>query len=260
VGTVKYVGDVEGYSGTWIGVDWDQDGDGKHNGSVNGVFYFNGRSQSSASFVRSQNLSRGITLLQALELRYRTISTKDEEDEMYVLSAGNRRVSIQLLGGDKIQDKLSRFEELTSASLSYLGVSSLGVSSDLGSILPNLKLLDLTGNLISDWEEIGALCEQLPALTTLNLSCNSLSSDIKSLPQLKNIRVLVLNNSGLSWTQVEILRRSLPGIEELHLMGNMISTITVMFYFVASMVTLLLQVGYSLKTLGNRFGLFEDDT
>nr|AAG51824.1 unknown protein; 52097-54266 [Arabidopsis thaliana] len=133
---------------------------------------------------------------------------------MYVLSAGNRRVSIQLLGGDKIQDKLSRFEELTSASLSYLGVSSLGVSSDLGSILPNervvmlfgssvtdLKLLDLTGNLISDWEEIGALCEQLPALTTLNLSCNSLSSDIKSLPQLKNIRVLVLNNSGLSWTQ-----------------------------------------------------------
>lgn len=79
VGTVKYVGDVEGYSGTWIGVDWDQDGDGKHNGTVNGVFYFNGRSQSSASFVRSQNLSRGITLLQALELRYRTTSTKDEE-------------------------------------------------------------------------------------------------------------------------------------------------------------------------------------
>jgi dynactin complex subunit len=88
VGTVKYVGDVEGYSGTWIGVDWDQDGDGKHNGSVNGVFYFNGRSQSSASFVRSQNLSRGITLLQALELRYRTISTKDEEGlerECYIL-------------------------------------------------------------------------------------------------------------------------------------------------------------------------------
>ncbi|XP_010427979.1 PREDICTED: tubulin-folding cofactor E-like [Camelina sativa] len=228
VGTVKYVGGVEGYSGTWIGVDWDQDGDGKHNGSVNGVFYFNGRSQTSASFVRSQNLSSGITLLQALELRYRTASTKDEEDEMYVLSAGNKGVSIQLLGGDKIQDKLSRFEELTSASLSYLGVSSLGVSPELGSILPNLKLLDLTGNLISDWEEIGALCEQLPALTTLNLSSNSLSSEVTSLPQLNNIRVLVLNNSGVSWNQVENLRRSLPGIEELHLMGNMISSITSM--------------------------------
>ncbi|CAN8235531.1 unnamed protein product [Cochlearia groenlandica] len=226
VGTVKYVGNVEGYAGKWIGVDWDQDGDGKHDGSVNGVFYFNGRSKTSASFVRSQKLSHGITLLQALDLRYRTISTKDEEDEMYVLSAKNKRVSIQLLGGEKIQDKLSRFEELTSASLFYLGVSSLGVSSDLGSILPNLKLLDLTGNLISSWEEIGVLCEQLPSLTTLNLSCNSLSSEVISLPQLKNIRVLVLNNCGLTWTQVENLRRSLPGIEELHLMGNMISSIT----------------------------------
>lgn len=52
------------------------------------------------------------------------------------------------------------------------------------------------------FQEIGALCEQLPALTTLNLSCNSLESEVTSLPLLKNIRVLVLNNSGVSWTQV----------------------------------------------------------
>ncbi|WZY76632.1 hypothetical protein YC2023_023016 [Brassica napus] len=48
---------------------------------------------------------------------------------MYVMSAKNKRVSIQLLGGDKIQ-------ELNSASLPFL----------------DLKLLDLTGNLISVWE------------------------------------------------------------------------------------------------------------
>ncbi|CAH8335024.1 unnamed protein product [Eruca vesicaria subsp. sativa] len=73
---------------------------------------------------------------------------------MYVLSAKNKRVSIQLLGGDKIQDKLSRLNELTSASLPFLGVSCLGVLSDLASVLPNLKLLDLTGNLIYDWEKM----------------------------------------------------------------------------------------------------------
>ncbi|KAL0683166.1 hypothetical protein Bca4012_050014 [Brassica carinata] len=72
--------------------------------------------------------------------------------EMYVMSAKNKRVSNQILGGYKIQDKLSRFEELNNASLPYLGVISLGVSSDLGLVLPNLKLLDLTGNLISVWE------------------------------------------------------------------------------------------------------------
>lgn len=59
-------------------------------------------------------------------------------DEMYVLSARNNRVSIQLLGKDKIQDKLSRFEELTNASLSYLGVSSPGTPDDVvGKTIPS---------------------------------------------------------------------------------------------------------------------------
>lgn len=59
-------------------------------------------------------------------------------DEMYVLSASNKRVSVELVGKDKIQDKLSRFEELTGASLSFLGVSSPGSSPcDIGTVLPS---------------------------------------------------------------------------------------------------------------------------
>lgn len=79
IGTVKYVGPVEGYSDSWIGVDWDNDGEGKHDGSHNGVKYFEARRAKTASFVRPQNLSSGITLLQALEVRYRSTSTKEEE-------------------------------------------------------------------------------------------------------------------------------------------------------------------------------------
>ena len=56
---------------------------------------------------------------------------------MYVLSASNRRVSVQLLGKDKIQDKLSRFEELTGASLSYLGVSSSGPPCQISATVPS---------------------------------------------------------------------------------------------------------------------------
>lgn len=225
VGTVKYVGNVEGYSGTWVGVDWDNEGDGKHDGSINGVRYFQARSQKSASFVRAHNLSPGISLLQALKLRYQSHSTKQDEDEMYVLSASNKRVSVQLLGKDKIEDKLSRFEELKSASVSYLGVSSPGGPAELGTALPNLKELDLTGNLISDWKDIGTICEQLPHLVALNLSNNLMTRNIAGLPLLKGIRVLVLNSTGINWSQVEILEHSLPVIEELHLMGNSISTI-----------------------------------
>lgn len=78
IGTVKYIGLVQGYSGIWVGVDWDN-GDGKHNGSINQVTYFKAKAEKSGSFVRPQNLSKGISLLEALELRYRTDSTKEEE-------------------------------------------------------------------------------------------------------------------------------------------------------------------------------------
>lgn len=58
-------------------------------------------------------------------------------DEMYVLSATNKKVSIELLGIDKIQNKLSRFEELTSVSLAYLGVSSAGPPGHINTTIPS---------------------------------------------------------------------------------------------------------------------------
>ncbi|KAG4956438.1 hypothetical protein JHK85_042818 [Glycine max] len=191
---VKYVGPVEGYSDTWVGVDWDN-GEAKHDGSINGVRYFHAKSERSGSFVRAHNLNQGISLLEALESRYKSESTKDEdeEDDMYVLSTSNQRVSVQLLGKDKVYDKL------------------------------NIKELDLTGNLLLEWKDVGTICEQLPALRTINLSNNLMSPYKSELPLLKNIKVVVLNNTGVDWEQVELLRQSLTTIEELHIMANNIS-------------------------------------
>ncbi|XP_058090068.1 tubulin-folding cofactor E [Magnolia sinica] len=223
-GTVKYIGPVEGYSGIWVGVDWDNC-DGKHDGSLNGIRYFMAHGEKSGSFVRPQNLSGGISLLDALNFRYRGNSTKEEEDEMYVLSARNNRVAIQLVGKDKLQEKLNRFEELLGVSLSYLGISSTGSPQQIKAAVPNLKLLDLTGNLLTEWKDVGAICEELAALEVLNLSNNVMTHDITDLPLLKNIRILVLNNCGMTWDQVEILKHSLPAVEELHLMENNLRTI-----------------------------------
>ncbi|GAU16632.1 hypothetical protein TSUD_325820 [Trifolium subterraneum] len=216
IGTVKYVGNVEGYPDTWVGIDWDYGG-GKHDGSINNVRYFHAKSEKSGSFVRPKNLCKGISLLQALEKRYRK--------EMYVLSTSNKKVSIELLGTREINDKLSRFEELTNASLAYMGVSSPGIPCELSTTVPNIKELDLSGNLLSEWKDVGFIFEQLPALKALNLSYNSMSPYKSELPLLKSIRVLVLNNTGVDWEQVELLRQSLTTIEELHIMGNNISRI-----------------------------------
>ena len=224
IGTVKYVGPVEGYSDTWVGVDWDN-GEGKHDGSINGVRYFHAKSERSGSFVRAHNLNQGMSLLASLESRYKSESTKDEDDDMFVLSTSNQRVSVQHLGKDKIHDKLSRLEELTSVSLSYMGISSPGIASHINNTVPNIKELDLTGNLLSEWKDVGTICEQLPALRTINLSNNLMSPYKSKLLLLKNIQVVVLNNTGVDWEQVELLRQSLTTIEELHVMGNSISRI-----------------------------------
>lgn len=225
MGTVRYVGAVEGHAGAWVGVDWD-DGEGKHDGSINEIRYFAAAGERSASFVRPKNLSAGISFVEALHLRYRGDSTKEEEDEMYVLSTSKKRVSIQLVGKNKVQEKLKHFEELHGASLSYLGVSLIGPSHEISALVPNLKELDLTGNLLSKWQDIGSLCDALPALQVLNLTNNFMEHDIAELPLLQNICILVLNNCGMTWKEVEILKESLPAVEELHLMANKLRTIT----------------------------------
>ncbi|KAK1262969.1 hypothetical protein QJS04_geneDACA016270 [Acorus gramineus] len=226
IGTVRYVGVVEGHEGMWVGVDWDGDDDGKHDGSVNGVRYFDARTPRSGSLVRPRSLCGGVSVYQAVERRYRGDYTKEEEDEMYVLSTRNNRVSIEFVGKNKVQEKLSRFEDLIGASLAYLGISSAGPPLQINSTIPYLKELDLTGNLLLKWQDIGAVCEQLPDLRVLNVSNNAMRHDIPELPSLGNIRVLVLNNCSITWKEVEVLKESLPKVEELHLMANKLSEIT----------------------------------
>jgi len=72
-------------------------------------------------------------------------------DEMYVLSASNKRVSVQLVGKEKIQDKLSRLEELTGASLSYLGVSNPGSPNEVRNIVPSKLVSQIPSCCIYDF-------------------------------------------------------------------------------------------------------------
>nr|CAD1842142.1 unnamed protein product [Ananas comosus var. bracteatus] len=179
----------------------------------------------SASFVRPKALSPGISLIDALLLRYSGDYTKEEEEEMYVLSTSKKRVSVEFVGKNKVQEKLKHFDELLTASVSYMGVSSIGPPHEISALVPSLKDLDLTGNLISKWQEIASLCEALPSLEVLNLTNNMIESDVVELPLLKSIRILVLNSCGITWESVEKLEKSLPAVQELHLMSNKLRTI-----------------------------------
>lgn len=42
-GTVHFVGELTGQNGIWLGIEWDDPNRGKHDGSYNGVSYFQTR-------------------------------------------------------------------------------------------------------------------------------------------------------------------------------------------------------------------------
>ena len=78
-----------------------------------------------------------------------------------------------------------------------------GSSSELAQIAANLQELDLTDNLLSNWDILSQLGGGLPQLKCLNLTSNVLTFSDET-PHLPNtaLQILVLNSCKLSWSDV----------------------------------------------------------
>lgn len=69
-GTVKYIGEVQGYKGIWYGVEWDDPVRGKHDGSVDDVQYFKTSKPGAGSFIRPNKISPFMTCAEAIRKYY----------------------------------------------------------------------------------------------------------------------------------------------------------------------------------------------
>lgn len=102
--TVGYVGPVEGQQGTWVGLDWDVEERGKHNGEYQGKVYFHCRRQrKSGSLVRYEKLKQhricqGIELEEAITARY-----KQGSDGMYLIDNTTKKQHLDIRGGFEVQ-------------------------------------------------------------------------------------------------------------------------------------------------------------
>nr|CAH7733567.1 unnamed protein product [Callosobruchus chinensis] len=232
IGTIKYIGPVEGHKGIWLGVDWDDSTRGKHNGTVNGIDYFHTWHPKSGSFVRKEKVNFGQSLIQAIKTRYGYIeddtAAKLNEQTLLKFQQDINAPFLQLVGFDKVADKQRDFNSLQVVSVRSMNVNSIGGEGDeLKRLFPNIREIDLSRSLLCSWVDVFTICTQLESLNLLNVSENILelphNYEEYKFPQ---ISILICGHMHLNWEDVKKLVQVFPNVKELRVPYNDITDLS----------------------------------
>lgn len=233
--TIRYIGPViaaTDKSEIWLGVEWDNQSRGKHDGSCvddKGILhrYFLCR-PGSGSFIRTSKVTSGVSLCAALSDRYgqpHDLPAGAEEillDAFVRTSKGNQR-PIEFVGADNIRSH-QQLSSLTKASARNASIScARHGEEDLQSLAGHLQELDLQDNLLYRWEDVFAIMSTLSQLRVLLLHGNKLQPLLAQfLPQrtFDNLKIVALNGCGLHWKDVRLFGNVAVAVEELYLANN----------------------------------------
>ena len=240
-GIVRWVGAVANKDGVWLGVEWDDPLRGKHDGAHDGVRYFackNARAGAhGASFVRPHKVRASRTFVEAFWDKYsRSPRNEREEDDMYIHTVRGHRVRVELCettadamdcgdGGVK-----RRLREMKRAYVDDARVATVGPPGEAGECAGALEVLGLAGSLLSSWNEVLRLAEEFPRLEALDLTGmrpTSWSWDETNSTKrggFERLKVLVLNDTNITWQEMCSLSVYLPELRELYLNLNGIET------------------------------------
>ena len=219
-GTVKFFGTVPPATGLWYGIEWDDDGRGKHSGEHEGVKYFECSRPGSGSFARASKLEFGVSYVEALMSKFNDLHHREETEDLEFFYC---------IGEEKLQGVEDKLKQLKHANLRLTNLSKAGNEKSLGNITPNIVELDLSKTLLSDWREVLKIVEVLPQLTKLDVSETRLNvskrpdvdghpaGDVK-LP----LKTLVVNKTNMDWQQVLAISSSFGNLEELYVCFNKI--------------------------------------
>ncbi|XP_042765332.1 tubulin-specific chaperone E isoform X1 [Panthera leo] len=222
--TVRFSGVVPPVAGLWLGVEWDNPARGKHDGSHEGIVYFKCRHPTGGSFVRPNKVNFGVDFLTAVNNRYVLEDGPEEDGKEQPVTIGNKPV--ETIGFDSVVKQQSQLSKLQEISLRNCVVSCAGDKGAIAKACPNIRRVDLSRNLLSSWDEVLSIADQLKHLEVLNLSENKLRFPSGS-PSLAGtfpaLKVLVLNRTGITWAEVLRCAPGWPVLEELYLKSNDIS-------------------------------------
>lgn len=226
-GTVRFVGKVTSAPEIWLGVEWDNPERGKHNGTHEGVHYFQCSHPTGGSFIRPQKANFGVDFLLALKDRYGQEGNQGIQD-----CRGNPlrwcQKPIEFLGSRDAEVKQRWFDALLVVSVRECHVSHVIEEDQISNVCPNIVELDLSKNLFASWENVAQITRHLRNLEHLDLSQNKLlllSNPVSLSDAFANLKALAIQYNGLTWTQVLECAPMWPVLERAHLASNAISVL-----------------------------------
>ncbi|KAK0389570.1 hypothetical protein NLU13_3145 [Sarocladium strictum] len=241
--TVRYVGEVTGTTGTWLGVEWDDGTRGKHDGSHKGVRYFSCRSNSpnAASLVRpTRPADEPQSFIAALREKYAPTTANDADDASTQIKFGSKVA--QEMGFDKIRRKFAQVKELKSVILDGMRIHKAREPNEdpIGETCPSLTQLDLSRNLFTGLGPVMEICDELRFLKTLRLNGNRFQETIKDEEILRwrsifqGLTELTLKNTLLSWEQLCLIASSCVSLTTLNAGLNQLSHLPPVSYLALS--------------------------
>ncbi|TFY71866.1 hypothetical protein EVG20_g1128 [Dentipellis fragilis] len=242
--TIRYVGEVDGTKGTWLGVEWDDPSRGKHDGIKDGKQYFSCLVPNAGSFIRPvPAIDYGRSFLQALTEKYIEAFHGAEKPEVVVLGSSNGAIQVEAVDLDKIRQKFAKVERLREISLDKENVSSADPEGLIRTKCPSnhpstpsrcgareadkhatdAKGVDLSYSLIPSWDVIALIARELPLLERLALNNDRLqafSSAFLATNAFQGLTELELNATLMTWQEMLDVVTLMPILKQVEMGYN----------------------------------------
>ncbi|KAJ6021287.1 hypothetical protein N7540_006791 [Penicillium herquei] len=242
--TIRYVGSVQGTTGDWLGVEWDDPSRGKHAGEHKGARYFTCKNNhpTAGSFVRPSRPSElPRSFLEALNEKYASEFEQRKIQDANA-NAGSIPKSIEIsgkvveeVGFDKIRKQLAELEELRIVLLDGLRIAGVLSSFEqptssvheaapkIAETCPKIIELDLSRSLLSSWRDVWEICNQLKQLKRLRVNGNRFQPLEEGLV-FNEITELHLEETLLTWEEIAAVASRFPALTNLILSGNQLTS------------------------------------
>lgn len=237
--TVRYIGEVAGATGAWLGVEWDDGTRGKHDGSHKGVryFYCTSESPTAASFVRpTRPADARVSFVAALKAKY-----VEEESEASGVPDSQIRFAGKIaeeVGFDKVRRQMAQLDELKMAILDgvHMALAHQAGEPTVAQVSPKLAHIDISRNLFEDLGPVVDICKDLPGLKKLAINGNRFQKVLddpaleKAAAAFSRVTELGIGDNMLGWKEICRIAVAFPSLIHLAAGANYLSNLPAIDY------------------------------